>query len=556
MNRLRSSTFGHAIFGLLATIVCLAACTSADSGDTALLSDIESPAESSGSATEVDGSASASGGDDRGLSDSAASETSSIDSDAFGTDALDTATASTDREAPDASAEERSADAIADSVAEGAMSDSVSDGEALASSDGGPTASSASTTAGLEAATDSSDSAATLDTSATTSDAPSAASDSLGVGPEPTRSPTQPRPQAGLLTAADIDDNLNFDHFARLVSNWQQDVGPNLAQVTLGERLVIDLVAHNGIGVGNTELTIEAGQQRHRIVTDSAGRAYLFPRWMGLDVSDGFQASTGDEAWQIVSHTIDTAARTNEPIVLESGGETTPPAKLDVALVLDVTGSMADELGYLTVEFESIVARTEADYPGVDMRFALIVYRDFGDEFVSRTFDFTSDASEMADRLAAQYAVGGGDFPEAMHTALADSSSLSWRSGTNVARVLVLNADAPPHDAHVAEAFGSARDLGERGVRIYPLAASGVDRNAEFIMRAMAATTAGRHMFLTGDSGIGGPKLEPKAECYVVTTLDDLIYRVLASELAGERVEATESQIISSVGQYHRGSCR
>ena len=82
-----------------------------------------------------------------------------------------------------------------------------------------------------------------------------------------------------------------------------------------------------------------------------------------------------------------------------------------------------------------------------------------------------------------------------------------------------------------------------------------MDRSAEFLMRTMAATTGGRHLFLTGDSGIGGEKLEPKAECYVVTGLDDLLYRVFATELAGERIEPADAQIVRTVGTYDRGRC-
>ena len=216
---------------------------------------------------------------------------------------------------------------------------------------------------------------------------------------------------------------------------------------------------------------------------------------------------------------------------------------------------MSDELRFLTVEFESIVERLSNDYTNVDMRFALIVYRDVGDQFVTRAFDFTSDPSEITSWLQRQRADGGGDFPEAMEAALIDATDLSWTEGPDVARALVLNADAPPHTRNIADAFTASKTLGEQGVRIYSLAASGVDRSAEFLMRTMAATTGGRHLFLTGDSGIGGEKLEPKAQCFVVTGLDDLLYRVIATELAGERIEADSSQIVRTVGNYDRGLC-
>jgi hypothetical protein len=93
------------------------------------------------------------------------------------------------------------------------------------------------------------------------------------------------------------------------------------------------------------------------------------------------------------------------------------------------------------------------------------------------------------------------------------------------------------------------------GIRIYPLAASGVGEAAEYLMRIMAATTGGRHLFLTDDSGVGLAHQEPKVQCYVVTRLDQLLVRVLAAELSGERVEPSPDQVIRTVGDYDNGYC-
>lgn len=358
-----------------------------------------------------------------------------------------------------------------------------------------------------------------------------------------------PRPQAGLLTAADVDDNLNFEWFDRILGDWQQESGQGSA-FNLSDRIALRVVANNGVGAGNVEIRITDGQRSRRVVSTSTGDAFVYPAWLGFDSKASLVAIIdGQEV------AIDAVESANGPIEVVVDRDTMPASKLDVALVLDVTGSMADELRFLTVEFESIIERLSADYGNVDMRFALVVYRDSQDAFVTRSFDFTGDVQQMTGWLSSQWADGGGDMPEAMDQALREAEEFSWRPGDDVARVLILNADAPPHPQDVGEALDSARALGSDGVRIYPLAASGVDRSAEFIMRTMAATTGGRHMFLTSDSGIGGEKLEPKALCYVVTRLDDLLLRVFASELAGERIEPAENQIVRMVGTYDRGDC-
>lgn len=464
------------------------------------------------------------------------------------------ADASDEADSGDAGYSDASGDEAGSGDAE--YSDSPSGTEARASDDdsaGAATEESAATTSDEASSDDASEASADESGDEDSSDAmldesskaaPSDSTEDREIEDEP----TTVRPQAGLLSAGDIDDNLNHVYFQRLLGGWISEQGQNEALVQLDDRMIVDVVGANGAGVGNTAITISDGQTTRTVVANSLGRAHVYPGWLGLNGSEGLVASVGEQTAEIGGNGPDQATLTID-------GDTSPPSKLDLALVLDVTGSMADELNYLTVEFESIIERVESDYGRVDMRFSLVVYRDEGDDFVTRTFDFTDDPQQMRSWLSDQRADGGGDFPEAMDQALVDAEDFEWRTGDDVARVLILNADAPPQPQNISRTFDSSRQLAENGVRIYPLAASGVDRSAEFLMRTMAATSGGRHMFLTGDSGIGGSKLEPKAECYLVTDLDDLLYRVLATELAGERIEPAPAQVIRTVGDYDRGEC-
>ena len=109
-------------------------------------------------------------------------------------------------------------------------------------------------------------------------------------------------------------------------------------------------------------------------------------------------------------------------------------------LVIDATGSMSGELEYLKVEIDSIAAAVKQRFPNVDQRFSLIVYRDKGDEYVVRKFDFTGSLAEFRRTLSGQRAAGGGDYPEAMHKALEDAGDLDWRE-----RAVMLALLAPIH---------------------------------------------------------------------------------------------------------------
>lgn len=209
------------------------------------------------------------------------------------------------------------------------------------------------------------------------------------------------------------------------------------------------------------------------------------------------------------------------------------PTQLDLALVIDTRGSMGDELDYLKAEIDSIVACVHRMFPDVDQRFSLITYRDQGDEYVSRAFDFTGSLSEFRWNLDAQSAGGGGDFPEAMDVALQSAVQLNWRT-SNTARVMFLVGDAPPHREGAAKAVTAMNELRMKGVRVFLLGASGVEKSAEVLMRTASVLTMGQYLFLTDHSGVGNAHATPSVSSFAVEKLDRLMIRMIASELAGK----------------------
>lgn len=353
--------------------------------------------------------------------------------------------------------------------------------------------------------------------------------------------------RAGLLTAGDVDDNLNWGAFQRYVARARRGQDRSTPRVDLDDRLMVRVVDAVGQPVANARLTIEAegGRRARRLTTEAGtdGRLALFPVY---DFGPGvrrlrLRAEAPDRRGEAVALTVD-----------DLTGDR--PHALDLAVVIDVTGSMGDELAYLASEFESIVRRVERRYRGTDLRFALVAYRDHGDDMVVRSFPFVRSAREMQQQLGGLRAQGGGDYPEAMDEALQAAVDLDWRTG-EVARVAFLVADAPPHPEGVDRFLGAVRQARAAGVRVYPLAASGVGDAAEYLMRHAAVLTQARHLFLTDDSGIGNSHQEPKIPCYAVTQLDGLITRVIASELEGRRVEPAREEILREVGDYDAGVC-
>ncbi|HEX9952654.1 MAG TPA: carboxypeptidase regulatory-like domain-containing protein, partial [Rubricoccaceae bacterium] len=249
----------------------------------------------------------------------------------------------------------------------------------------------------------------------------------------PRRMPPRSQTRAGVLTAGDIDDGLNWDRFLSYSERAVQR-GSSLRDLRLDDRLTLRILDLDGRPVAGARVRIDAEGGRGGGLTTEAGtdgRLALFPR---------YDFGTGTERLQLTvtapggrgdarTETVDVRRlRGDAQRTIRLRTRAQRPQALDLAVVLDVTGSMGDEHRYLTDEFENIVAQARRRYPDADLRFALVAYRDHGDEFVVRRWDFTRSERTMRDRLAQLSAGGGGDTPEAMDEALDALLDLDWRT--------------------------------------------------------------------------------------------------------------------------------
>ena len=112
----------------------------------------------------------------------------------------------------------------------------------------------------------------------------------------------------------------------------------------------------------------------------------------------------------------------------------------------------------------------------------------------------------------------------------------------------------PPHEDE-ASLLDFQKQARAKGIRVYPIASSGVAGQAEWAMRQLAAFTLGRYLFLTDDSGIGDSHAEPHIPCYHVELLQELMIRVIESALIGEWVPSASGERIRSVGFDEQGNC-
>lgn len=341
----------------------------------------------------------------------------------------------------------------------------------------------------------------------------------------------EPGPVDGTpLRAGSIDDNEDFKRYVAYLERFVE-LGLPVRALDVSVHHVVEVKGSDGRPAHGVAVDVLAGDKLIGSVrTGSDGRAYVHPRAMGAGAEVAITLRVGE-----VAQAPDAEGVTSFEIGAPGGAS--GPVPLDLFFVLDATGSMGDELARLT-ETVDIVAEKVAELPGdPDVRIGMTVYRDEGDSFVTRTFDFTSDVEGFRDALGEVAASGGGDYPEALDEALAAAlDEPAWRDPADTLQLAFVIADAPPQvGREVAKPYDkSLIEAAERGIRIYPLAASGTDDQAEYVFRQLAQFTGAKFVFLS--YGVGGAAVGPGTD---ISSLDDeqlpleeLLLRLVSDELA------------------------
>ncbi|MDD3432076.1 MAG: hypothetical protein PHF38_08645, partial [Bacteroidales bacterium] len=195
--------------------------------------------------------------------------------------------------------------------------------------------------------------------------------------------------KAGVVTAAEWNDLDNWTFWSNLVNDTIYNTYPPYWRFYPGHRVAVQ-INYGENPVVNAALELKRAEHSvWKARTDNQGRAEmwisLFQKTESLSMNDYVLYING-EAWTGELKSFDQAW--NE-ISLSSGGENSN--RVELAFVVDATGSMADELEFLKSDLQDVLDSVSENNTTLNLFTAAVFYRDEGDEYVVKHSGFTAE---------------------------------------------------------------------------------------------------------------------------------------------------------------------
>jgi uncharacterized protein YegL len=191
----------------------------------------------------------------------------------------------------------------------------------------------------------------------------------------------------------------------------------------------------------------------------------------------------------------------NPPAILTPNNTEPPPVgrpRIDVVFALDSTGSMGDEIEVVKENIRNIISEISQAQPAPDVRYGIVTYRDRGDQYVTKSWQFTRDVQAISNTLRMIVADGGGDKPEAVNEALYVSlHKMDWDVQAK-SKMVFLIGDAGPHD--YPDGYNWASEVAyakKQNIKINTIACSGIEAGEENVFNLISGRSEGLFAHLT-----------------------------------------------------------
>lgn len=337
--------------------------------------------------------------------------------------------------------------------------------------------------------------------------------------------------KSGKLTAGEINDFSKWSLWTELTNDELKEK-QSLWNISPTERYTVQLTNKDGLPLANAKVELLDGTDViYTSRTDNTGKAEL---WGNLKFDNPTKAQSPSirVTYSGIITSIDDAKEFDKGInILVLDVEYKKPQNVDIAIVVDATASMQDEMDYLKFDINDVIFQAKEFSNTLNLRFANVFYRDNGDIYLTQSQDFTRVLSESVAYANEHNAGGGGDYPEAVDVALDSAiNSLSWGDDTRT-KIIFLVLDASPHNTPEVQEkiINLCYQAAEKGIRIVPITGSGTNKDTEYLMRCIALATNGTYTFLTDGSSIGNSHIKPSTDNYKTEILNDLLVRIIKS---------------------------
>ncbi|WP_111708447.1 vWA domain-containing protein [Lutibacter citreus] len=333
---------------------------------------------------------------------------------------------------------------------------------------------------------------------------------------------------SGLVTAGEWNDLNNWDFWTNILNENDYFKHVDYWSFYTKNRISV-LLKNNNTPVINAVVELKLNNEIvWKSMTDNLGKTELF---IGLYNNEIVSDLSNYKLFiNNVEKSTTLKFKSDGDVEIEVGNsQNNSSNKVELAFIVDATGSMSDELEFLKDDLKDVIERVEQNNSTLDVLTGTVFYRDIDDEYLVKSSGFSGDISYTLNYINEQSASGGGDFPEAVHTALNEAiNELQWSTNSKT-RIAFLLLDAPPH--YTPEIVDNLHNLisksAEKGIKIIPITASGINKETEFLMRFFSVSTNGTYVFITNDSGIGNEHLEASVGEYEVENLNDLLVRLI-----------------------------